>query len=398
MKTVIPSVLITFAVVCFALVQNTQAVIPPPDGGYPGGNTAEGTKALLSQTTGGYNAAIGWSSLESLTTGSFNTGVGAGTLALNNADQNTATGAGALLFHATGNGNTANGALALFSDISGELNTAIGAFALFSNTGSPFPAGRFNTATGGTALLNNTGAGNTATGAQALQSNTTGNGNTAVGGNALVSNTSGNGNVALGSSAGGNQTTGSNNVYIGADIGGIAGESDACYIRSIFGQTSVNGVAVLINSNNKLGTITSSKRFKENIEPMDRASEVLFSLKPISFRYKKEIDPAGTSQFGLVAEDVEKVNPDLVVRDKQGKAYSVRYDAVNAMLLNEFLKAHRKMQELESKVGKQEATAAKQEATIAVQQKQIEALTAGLQNVSAQLEASKPAPQLVNNP
>ena len=116
---------------------------------------------------------------------------------------------------------------------------------------------------------------------------------------------------------------------------------------------------------------------------MDHASEALFSLKPVTFRYKKEIDAAGTSQFGLVAEDVEKINPDLVVRDNEERPYSVRYDQVNAMLLNEFLKAHRKMEE--------------QGATIARQQKQIEALTAGFQKVSAQLEASKPAPQVVNN-
>ena len=343
MKTIIPSVLITFAIVCFALVQNTQAVIPPPDGGYPGGNTAEGTKALLSQTTGGYNAAIGWLSLESLTTGSFNTGVGAGTLALNNGDQNTATGAGALLFHTTGTGNTANGAFALFSDISGQLNTAIGAGALFSNIGGPFP-GSYNTATGANALYNNTGGDNTATGSNALFNNSTGNDNTAVGLSALGSNTSGIGNVALGSFAGSQQTTGSNNVYIGANIGGTAGESDACYIGSIFGQTSSVGIPVLINSSHKLGTIVSSKRFKEDIKPMDKASEALYALEPVTFHYKKEIDPVRTSQLGLVAEDVEKINPDLVVRDKEGKPYSVRYDQVNAMLLNEFLKEHRTVQ------------------------------------------------------
>ena len=150
----------------------------------------------------------------------------------------------------------------------------------------------------------------------------------------------------------------------------------ACYIAGIFGQTSANGVQVLISPDNKLGTMTSSKRFKQDIKPMDKASEALLALKPVSFRYKKEIDPAGTSQFGLVAEEVEKVNPDLVVRDKSGKPYSVRYDQVNAMLLNEFLKARRQ---------------------IDAQQKQIDTLNAGLQKVSAQLEASKPAPQTVMN-
>ena len=190
---------------------------------------------------------------------------------------------------------------------------------------------------------------------------------------------------------------------------GVSGENNSCYIRSIFGQTSANGIPVLINSANKLGTTSSSKRFKEDIKPMDKASEALLALKPVTFRYKKEIDPAGKSQFGLVAEEVEKVNPDLVVRDKEGKPYSVRYDQVNAMLLNEFLKEHRKVEELQSTAAKQEATiadlrstVAKQEARIAQhqksfgkQEKQIEALASGLQKVSAQLEMTRPAPQQV---
>jgi len=196
--------------------------------------------------------------------------------------------------------------------------------------------------------------------------------------------------VALGSMAGSQQTTGSQNIYIGANIGGVAGESDACYIASIFGQTSASGTPVLINSNNKLGTMTSSKRFKEEIKPMDKASKALFALRPVTFRYKKEIDPAGTAQLGLVAEDVEKVNPDLVVRDKEGKAYSVRYDQVNAMLLNEFLKEHKVFVEQQRKLEQQGAT-------IAHQQKQIEALTAGLQKVSAQLELNNPVPRTVLN-
>src|SRR5262249_47214143 len=179
-----------------------------------------------------------------------------------------------------------------------------------------------------------------------------------------------------------------------SNILGVAGENNACYIASIFGQTSADGIPVLINASNKLGTATSSKRFKEDIKPMNKSSEALFALKPVAFRYKKEIDPAGTSQLGLVAEDVEKVNPDLIVRDEEGKPYSVRYDQVNAMLLNEFLKEHKTVQE-------QRATIIQQrkhfEAAIARQQKQIDALTAGLQKVSAQLELNKPAPQMVLN-
>jgi trimeric autotransporter adhesin len=372
-----------------------QAVNPPPDGGYPGGNTAEGQNALLGLTTGTYNTAVGVFSLLSFTNGKFNTGVGAGALLVNTADANTATGAGALFSHSTGNANTAVGTFALFSDTSGQVNTATAASALFSNT-----TGSFNTANGLSALGSNTiGSDNTANGAQALSSNVDGNENTAVSLNALVNNTSGSNNVALGRSAGGQQTTGSNNVYIGFNPQGTAGGSDTCYIATIFGQTSSGGIPVLINANHKLGTTTSSKRFKESIKPMDTESEVVFSLKPVAFHYKKEIDPVGTSQFGLVAEDVEKVNPDLVVRDKEGKPYCVRYDQVNAMLLNEFLKEHRKVEE-------QEATIAQQrkdfEAATTELKKEMETLVARIrkqdskiQRVSDQIELSKPTREVV---
>ncbi len=200
-------------------------------------------------------------------------------------------------------------------------------------------------------------------------------------------------------------TTGDNNVYVGAEMVGIAGENNACYIKSIFGQASATGTPVLINSSNKLGTV-SSKRFKEEIKPMDKASDALLALKPVTFRYKKEIASAGTTQFGLVAEEVEKVNPDLVVRDKEGKPYSVRYDQVNAMLLNEFLKEHRKVDEQNHKTQEQEATIAELKSTVAQQQKGMELLTAHLkeqaaqiQKVNAKLDVNKPAPQVVlNNP
>jgi hypothetical protein len=315
--------LITFLIVCFALSPKVQAVNPPPDGGYPEGNTAEGQAALFSLTTGVANTAVGWLSLNTLDTGKLNTAIGAGTLIGNTADQNTATGAGAL----------------------------------------------FNNGIGGN--------------------------NTAIAIAALSSNTTGSNNVALGSGAGASATPGSNNVYIGAGMQGAAGESDACYIKSIFNQTSATGIPVLINSNNKLGTATSSKRFKQEIKPMNKASEALLALKPVTFRYNKEIDPEGTSQFGLVAEQVEKVNRNLVVRDAEGKPYSVRYDQVNAMLLNEFLKEHCKVEEQEATIAQLKKEL---KATAAHQQKQIEALTVGLQKVSVQLKASKPAPQVVNNP
>ena len=384
------SLIFVFLLTGFASLHPAQAVVPPPDGGYPNFTTAEGLNALKNLTTGVGNTGIGWYSLFANSSGSYNTGVGAAALLFNTpGEQNTATGVAALFNHGTGNANTAIGSLALFSDTSGQLNTAIGAGALFSNVGGPFP-GSFNTATGASALASNTGGDNTATGAQALQSKTSGNDNTAVGLNALVMNTTGDHNVALGSMAGSQQTTGSHNIYIGASIAGSAGESDACYIASIFGQTSASGAPVLINSNNKLGTMTSSKRFKEEIKPMDKASNALFALNPVTFRYRKEIDPAGTTQLGLVAEDVEKVDPNLIVRDKEGKAYSVRYDQVNAMLLNEFLKEHRKVDAQKCKIDQQDAKIARLE-------QQVEALAASLQKVSAKLELNDPQPRTVLN-
>ncbi len=376
---------------CLAAVgPNVQAVVPAPDGGYPGGNTAEGQNALLSLTTGTYNTAVGWLSLGSNTTGPFNTAIGAGALFANaTAESNTATGTGALFSHTIGNANTATGTFALFSDTTGQVNTATGASALFSNT-----SGSFNTANGLSALgANTTGSDNTANGAQALASNIGGNDNTAVGLDALVNNTTGSNNIALGSFAGQSVSMASHVICIGVQG---ADTSNSCFIGQIFGATAAGGSAVFIDANNKLGTVTSSKRFKEDIKPMDKASEALFSLEPVTFRYKKEIDPAGTSQLGLVAEDVEKVNPQLVVRDKEGKPYSVRYDQVNAMLLNEFLKAHRKVQELEATVAQQQKNF---QAKFAEQQKQIEALASGLQKVSAQVEESKPERQVAaNNP
>jgi len=397
MKTRPSQVLITIFVACLGLSPNAQGVNPPPDGGYPGGNTAEGQNALLSlQPSGIYNTAIGIFSLQSLTFGDFCTGVGAGTLLLNTANDNTAIGAGTLLSNTTGGLNTGNGAFALFSNTEGSDNTAVGEKALFSNTTGEHntasglqallsnTTGNDNTATGVNALASNTvGGHNAATGFGALQNNTAGASNTAVGENALESNTTGSFNTAIGLLAGASQTTGGGNVYIGAGINGVAGESDACYIRGIFGQTSASGIPVLINVNSKLGTTTSSKRFKEDIKPMDKASEPLFTLKPVTFRYKKEIDTAGTSQLGLVAEDVEKVNPDLVVRDKEGKPYSVRYDQVNAMLLNEFLKEHRTVMELKKEIAALTATVKEQ----AVQ----------LQKVSARVEMGKRATRMVVN-
>ena len=397
MKPNILSSFLFLLLTCLALSPALQAVVPPPDGGYPNFTTAEGQKALFNLTTGAANTAVGWFSLFSDTAGSFNTGTGAGALLFNTADNNTAFGAAALLFNTNtanntavgaaallnnvGVQNTATGAFALSTNSGGVADTANGAFALFNNTG-----GQSNTATGDHALFSNTTANNnTANGDSALASNTTGAGNTAVGSTALSHSISGNGNIALGNNAGANIMTASDVICIGS-VG--ADVSNSCYISNIFGATSTNGIGVFINTDGRLGTVTSSKRFKEDIRPMDKASEALFALKPVAFRYKKEIDPAGRSQFGLVAEEVEEINPELVVRDEEGKPYSVRYEAVNAMLLNEFLKEHKKVEEQQATIAKLKSTVAEQqkgfESKLTKQEKQIEALTTGLQRVSAQ--------------
>jgi len=277
-----------------------------------------------------------------------------------------------------GPNNTAIGFEALFTNNTGFENAAIGSRALFANT-----SGFHNTADGFFALSRNTtGNHNTAIGDEALGSNTTGNFNTTNGGHSLENNTTGNGNTALGFGAGDNVRTANNVICIGAGIDG-ANLSNSCFIGSIFGQTSSGGAAVFINSSGKLGTITSSRRFKEEIRPMAQSSEVLFALKPVIFRYKKEIEPQKTPQFGLVAEDVEAVSPDLVIRDNDGKVNTVRYEAINAMLLNEFLKEHRTVQDLKQEISALAATVKQQ--------------TAQIQKVSARIEASEAAPQITLN-
>jgi len=407
MRTITNLIYPTFAALalaCFCPAAPAAGLRPPPDGDYANRNTAEGKDALFSLTTGAENTAIGFQALYNNTTGVVN----------------TANGAFALFSNITGTDNTANGFEALAANTGGILNTASGSQALMKNT-----FGIQNTATGYAALNSNTTGGtNTATGAFALQFNTDGIDNTAIGAGALDFNTvgdintavgvlalgfneigsentavgfgalaysTGDENVAMGSNAGVKVTTASHVICIGSFVTG-ENVSDSCYIGSIFGQTSPGGAAVFINSDGKLGTLTSSRRFKEEIKPMERASEALLALKPVTFRYKKEIDPKGIGQFGLVAEEVEKVNPDLIVRDKEGKPYSVRYEAVNAMLLNEFLKEHRKNEEQEKTIAELKSGVTALAATVKEQSAQI-------QNVSKQLEASKPAPQeVVNNP
>jgi hypothetical protein len=436
LEPVTSSVLITFALLCVGFLRMAQAVVPPPDGGYPGFNTAEGQKALFSLTTGVANTGVGWFSLWSNTDGSYNTAVGAGTLLFNVGDQaafegvqNTAVGAAALLFNTTGSNNTATGALALVGNTTGGGNTATGHAALRFNT-----TGTGNTAVGGQALTSNTtGSGNTASGGGALGSNTTGANSTAIGSGALLDNTVGNsntaigyfaldsnttggnnvavgnstlpgiatgvGNIAVGYQAGSQLDNGNNNIYIGTP--GVNEESDTIRIGNTFAPgvhsktvvagiytaTIASGLPVYVAPDGQLAATASSRRVKEEIRPMERASEVIYRLEPVTFRYIKGIAPLGPMQFGLVAEDVDKVQPNLVVRDKQGKPYGVRYDQVNAMLLNEFLKEHRKVEKLE--------------ALVTQQRKDFEAaltdLTGQIQRVSAQLELSKPAPQTVKN-
>jgi hypothetical protein len=371
-KTYVPFIAIGLLLACLELSPEVQAVVPPPDGGYPGGITAEGQNALLSRTTGTFNTAIGFFSLGALTTANFCTGLGAGTLLANTAGENTATGAGALLSNTTGSGNTADGAFALLSNATGFRNAATGRFALFNNT---------------------TGSFNTAHGVDALYSNTAGDGNTANGLSALAFNTTGAFNIALGTSAGQNLTTGDRNIDIGnlgvANEGntiriGTTGDQSATYIAGIAGQTvGAGGSTCYVDNDGKLGVFLSAHRFKTDIADMATASEAILALRPVTFHYKPELDKTGIPQFGLVAEEVEAINPDLVTRDKEGKVSTVRYEAVNAMLLNEFLKEHRQNQQ--------------QDATIARLEKQIEVLAEGLQTVNAKLESAKSAQRVAFN-
>jgi len=446
------------ALACFGLLAATQAQLPPPapDGGYPGVNTAEGTGALFNRTTGINNTATGNGALFNDTTGSFNTAIGVSALHENNGNSNTAAGHNALRQNQTGVENTATGGAALRENINGNHNTADGFQALLRNTTEHFPqgvrSGDDNTANGYQALRNNTiGQNNTAVGSRALFHNSEtadltdqGNLNSAFGADALSMNDSGSfntaigndalaagkghvgdtavgcqalenlqkavadllspdNNIALGFLAGFNLTKGSDNIYIGnlgppapapsplpsptpgEEFGTIrigAGQI-ATFIAGIRDVTTgmADAMPVVIDSAGQLGTVSSSQRFKNEIKPMDKTSEAILALKPVTFHFKS--DSKGTPQFGLIAEEVAKVNQDLVVRDRNGEIYSVRYEAVNAMLLNEFLKEHKAFGEEQRKVEQLE--------------KQIQALTAGLQKVSAQVELSKPERQVVDS-
>ena len=326
--------------------------------------------ALGFNTTGNYNTATGLNALRSNTTGA----------------SNTATGFLALDSNTIGDNNTATGFYALELNVTGANNTATGFDALKFNA-----AGFQNTATGVGALSNNrSGNRNVAEGASALFTNGFGNFNTAVGFQALYQNTGSN-NVALGFNAGNNLTTGSGNVCIGYSVLGVAGESNTTRIRNVY--TSVaSGRAVYVNSDNKIGTVVSSRRFKDEIKPMDKASEAILALKPVTFRYKKQIEPNGGIMFGLIAEEVEKVDPNLVTRNDKGDVEAVRYEAVNAMLLNEFIKAHRKLEEQEKTIAELKSTIAQQMDAVTARFKEYDAR---IQKVSAQLESSNPVPRSI---
>jgi Chaperone of endosialidase len=359
MKTNLRSVLTLLAFLCLqAAGPQVQAVVPPPDGGYPGFTTAEGQKALFSLSTGSANTAVGWYSLFSDTEGSFNTATGAGTLLFNTAGSNTAFGAAALLFNTTGEDNTAVGTAALLNNANGIVNTAVGSGALRDNTD-----GNFNTAVGQQALTRNTsGQENTAVGFAALANHPPGNFNTAVGTSALL-NTTGTENTAVGAHALQN-STGSSNIALGFNAGGGvttangvicidrlgANVDNTTWINHVYGVTTQSGMTapVIVSNTGQLGTVSSSRRFKHDIRPMENASEAILELKPVIFHYRS--DETNTPQFGLIAEEVAAVNPYLVMPDENGNIYSVRYEQINAMLLNEFLKEHRKVEKLEATV------------------------------------------------
>jgi Chaperone of endosialidase len=363
-----PLMLVPFVLMCIAVLPSAVAVSPAPDGGYPGFNTAEGDGALQSLTSGVSNTALGFDALFSNTTGNNNSATGIGALGSNTiGSDNTANGFGALLRNTSGPNNTAVGFEALLANTSGFENAAIGSRALFANT-----SGFHNTADGFEALsANTTGNHNTAAGDVALENNTTGSLNTAAGAHSFALNTTGSSNIALGFQAGDRLTRGNNNIDIGNT--GVAAESETMrigtqgtqtrtFIAGIRGVTTgnANAVPVVIDSLGQLGTFSSAERFKKDIKPMGQSSEAILTLKPVTFHYKT--DNSGTPQFGLIAEEVAKINPDLVVRDEKGEIYTVRYDAVNAMLLNEFLKEHRTVRQLEQDVAMLAATV-KQQAT-----------------------------------
>jgi hypothetical protein len=423
------------ALVCLALCQQLQSATdtPDPGGSLPVSNTADGHNALLSITTGIHNSGFGFDALLSNSTANFNTAVGSVALLLNNptaageAEENTAVGAGALLSNTTGGSNTALGTFTLFSNVDGGGHTAVGFAALEHNNAS----GLFSS--------------NTAVGIAALETSSSGGANVAVGEGALISVDTGSANTAIGALAGASYTADeTSNICIGAGTGGSAGDNNtirigdglpsggidvidagpaanfvlvgdglntggisigtligfgnasianglstttgasSCNIGGIFNQVPTAGSDfVVIGPDNKLadGTL-SSRRFKKDIAPIDKISEGLLALRPVTFHWKN--DNTNKPEFGLVAEEVAEVNLDWITRNPQGEISGVRYQAIPILLLNEFLKEHKKVEE-------QQANIAELKSTVGVLTAQLKEQAAQIQKVSAQLEVGKPA-------
>lgn len=365
-------------------------------------NAAFGYGALAHNTTGVYNTAVGAYTLSSYTPGNNNTASGYNALNFNNGDDNTASGANALYSNTTGNYNTASGANALLSNTTGIDNTAAGYGALYvnttgeNNTASGFDAlfynttGYHNTATGARALESNrTGSGNTALGGTALFSNSTGNDNSAFGTGALYSNTSGSNNIAIGINAGYNLTNGSHNIDIGNQ--GIPGDGSTIRIGAPSTQSAtfiagidtahVTGAAVYVTSSGQLGVLASSERYKTAIAPMGSTSEKLERLRPVTFHLKT--DPAGTLQYGLIAEEVDKVYPDLVIRNAAGTIQGVRYDELAPLLLNE---VQQQQHEMRCEAGKIDLQAAEIQG-LKQQQRDTQRALAQLQDTNKAMQA-----------
>jgi hypothetical protein len=332
-----------------------------------GTNSAFGSNALIFNTTGFNNSAFGSQALFANTTGIQNSAFGSNALTSNTASSNSAFGSNALTSNTTGIQNSAFGSNALQANTTASNNSAFGVSALQANT-----TGFSNSAFGGDALHSNTmGVNNSAFGGFALHSNTTGVNNAAFGISALSQLTSGDLNIAIGESAGFNLTTGSSNIYIGhfgafseSNAIRIGSGQTATFIAGISGATSSTGVAVLVNSSGQLGTILSSRRFKHEIADLGGESDLLLKLRPVAFYYKPELDDTHTRQYGLVAEEVAQVAPQLVVFDKDGAPQTVRYHFVNAMLLNEVQKQRAIIVRQESKIQDLEARLAKLEAAV----------------------------------
>ena len=410
MKTITTIIYLAFAMlalVCFGLspiasaatTETIPAITPTPDGCYPGFNTAEGCQALLNINTaaGQGNTGLGFAALKFLTSGDNNTAVGRGALQSNNASGETAVGFGALASNTTGGTaggggiaqfgpNTAVGTEALASNTIGNSNTAVGFAALGSNT-----TGNFSTAVGFRALASSrvgSLGSNCAFGYKALEATTTGNFNVSVGNLSLSKNTDGDDNTAIGQYAGFAHVHGDRNVYIGNGSQGLATESRHTYIDNV-GQTAQPTSAGVVDfvtvnlASNLLGHTASSRRYKEDIKAMDKASEVIYRLEPVIYHYNKEIDPNQNLDYGLVAEDVAKIDSKLAIRDGKGQIESVRYMAIYNMMLNEFLKEHQKVQKLE--------------AALAAVTERLKEQDAKIDKVNAKIELTKPAPQTVLN-